>query len=274
MNDNEKRNMKSRMKWQQVILILAILAFLTGLVIVSAVSYFQTEQSFQTLNDKNIVFLGVSFGMMISNAFSLLFQYGQNAVLFIRKSFLDDDKWFEIVGYPVSQKDVALWIFFLFAGIDALTNCLWYYQTVEPNENIVLRIVISIVGYSAMIVSVFVEEAIGFTLDALMKAFSGLKEIVKWEKRKENSENREQGGRGDEKQQTPYRGDRPSNFDPDKNKPNFNDPRMRQPYQNQPNQNPQRPQDKQSQNQTGFRKPSVMPPDRDMNRNNRDFHEL
>ena len=81
MDERQKREMKSKMKWQQVILVLAIFAFIVGLGIVSAVSYFQTEQSFANLNDPNIIFLGLVIGNWISNAFSLLFQYGQNAVL-------------------------------------------------------------------------------------------------------------------------------------------------------------------------------------------------
>lgn len=245
MNENDKRNLKSKMKWQQIILVLAIFAFLVGLGIVSAVSYFQTEQSFQNLNDPNIVFLGINFGMMISNAFSLLFQYGQNAILFIRKVFLDDDELFDVMGKSISQKDIALWVFFLFAGIDALTNCLWYYQTVEPNENMVLRVVVSIVGYSAMIVSVFVEEAIGYTLDALTRAWSGLVDIIRLENRKSRVV------------ETPNTNDRNSN----QNTRNVHLP----PYSNQnTNNNGRRPEQP-----SPFRQPSPssIPPDFNANRN-------
>lgn len=256
MNDIDKRNMKSRMKWQQIILVLAIFAFLVGLGIVSAVSYFQTEQSFQNLNDPNIVFLTVNFGMMISNAFSLLFQYGQNAILFIRKIFLDDDELFEVMGKSISQKDVALWVFFLFAGIDALTNCLWYYQTVEPNENMVLRVVVSIVGYSAMIVSVFVEEAIGYTLDALTRAWSGLIDIIRLENRRSRVA------------ETPSANDKNLNQNRPFQNNNNNQNNNRQPYNSNQNNNNSGRRPEQS---SPFRQPSHLNIHPDFNeRGNRD----
>lgn len=176
---------REMMVWTQVLSVLMFFGFTIGLVILSVASFFQTESAFRSANDSSIVFFGISFGNVISYAFALLFQYGQNIALFIRKHFFErDEVVFSVWGRDVTQKEIALWVFFFCAGVDSITNIIWFHTTVEPVSNFVINLLLKIVGYSAMVVVVFAEEALGWALDAVFKAFDQLRSAVEYNNRK------------------------------------------------------------------------------------------
>lgn len=179
MNTNKAQEARPRMKWEQIILVVALLLFLVGLGTVSIVSFFQTETAFKGLNDPNIK----GIGGFISIAFAFIFQYGQNAALYIRKKFCNDKTLFTLYTWDISDKTIALWVFWIFAMVDALTNIIWFYQTVEKNPDPFLNVVVNVLGYAAMILAVGVEEILGKALDAFSRATGELKTLLEWEKK-------------------------------------------------------------------------------------------
>jgi hypothetical protein len=184
MVNSKARDALPRMKWEQIILVLAIGLLIIGLGVVSIVSFFQTETAFRNLNDSEIK--GV--GSLISVAFAFIFQYGQNAALYIRKKFCNGKIIYSLYTWEVSDKTIFLGIFWLFAAVDALTNIVWFYKTVEINPDPFLNAIVRVLGYAAMILAVGVEEALGKALDAFSHALSELKVIFELEVRTKKSE--------------------------------------------------------------------------------------
>jgi hypothetical protein len=184
--NNNAQNGRNRMVWQQRIIVTALVLLLIGLVIASFVSFFQTELAFRPLNDVNIPLIGG----LISYAFAFIFQYGQNAALYIRQKFCTGKTLFTIpfLGWDISDKTSLFALFLLFAIVDAATNVIWFYRNVETNTDVFLDIIVKGIGYLAMFAVVFVEEALGWVLDALSKATKEMKEILKWENLSKKSE--------------------------------------------------------------------------------------
>jgi len=173
------------MKWNQIVLVITIILCIVGLGVVSVVSFFQTETAFRGLNDSSIVGLG----LFISIAFAFVFQYGQNAALYIRKKFATGKKILTLFTWDITDSTILMIIFWIFAAVDALTNIVWFYRTVENNPDPFLNVVVKILGYSAMLLAVFVEEVFGVVMDALSRAIKELKSILEWEKKNHSEDN-------------------------------------------------------------------------------------
>jgi hypothetical protein len=175
-----------RMKWTQVILVVTFILCLVGAGIISIVYFFQTESAFRPLNDS-----GILLGRAISFAFAFVFQYGQNVSLFMRKKFCSGKIIFRVpfFDWEVSDRACFMIVFIVFAAVDALTNVIWFYRTVETNPDPFIDATVKTLGYTGMILAVFVEEAIGGIMDALSKAMKELKSILAWEKKNHSGEN-------------------------------------------------------------------------------------
>lgn len=184
-----EKNSRDRMKWTQMILIFAFMLFIPALIAISIVSFLQTESAFQVMNDSTLSFLGMSIGSYISYFMAIIFQYGQNVALFIRKHFLTDDIVLDNTFFQMSEKDLAMGGFIVCAVIDAGTNVIWFAANVDTHPDPILNIVIKTVGYAAMIVIIFVEETLGWAIDGFSKAMSQLKSITQYDKKKSSSEN-------------------------------------------------------------------------------------
>jgi hypothetical protein len=184
-------NIATKMKWTQIVLIVALILCLTGLGTVSIVSFFQTETAFRGLNDPNIPMLG----MAISYAFAFIFQYGQNAALYIRKKFCSGKTVFTLFSWDVTDKDLLMAAFCILAAVDAITNIVWFYSTVEANPDKFIDGMVKFLGYSAMILAVFVEEALGAVLDALSRALKELKSLMDWGRKSRGTNNTPAGFR-------------------------------------------------------------------------------
>lgn len=184
-----EKNSRDRMKWTQMILIFAFMLFIPALIAISIVSFLQTESAFQVMNDSTLSFLGMSIGSYISYFMAIIFQYGQNVALFIRKHFLTDDVVVENSFFQMSEKDLAMGAFIVCAVIDAGTNVIWFAANVDTHADPILNIIIKTVGYAAMIVIIFVEETLGWAIDGFSKAMNQLKSITQYDKKKNSSEN-------------------------------------------------------------------------------------
>jgi hypothetical protein len=176
------------MYWSHFVIVLTLIFTFIALVGISIVSFFQTERAFQGFNDPTIVVLGFSIGDYISILFAMAAQYTQNVALYIKKYFCSDKVIFrseipllgEIEIFDTSLADTAFWVS---AVIDSLTNVVWFYQSVIPPSDAILKVLINVIGYGAMFAVVFAEEAIGVVLDALKNSIRQLKDIRASEKR-------------------------------------------------------------------------------------------
>jgi len=183
-----EKNSRDRMKWTQMILIFAFMLFIPALIAISIVSFLQTESAFQVMNDSTLSFVGMSIGSYISYFMAIIFQYGQNVALFIRKHFLTDEVVIENSFFQMSEKDLAMGAFIVCAVIDAGTNVIWFAANVDTHPDPILNIVIKTVGYAAMIVIIFVEETLGWAIDGFSKAMNQLKSITQYDKKKTSAE--------------------------------------------------------------------------------------
>lgn len=234
MDTRDKKDLQTRLIWSQRILVMASFLVVVVLIFISAVSLLQTESAFQTLNDSNISILGITIGNAISWAFAIFFQYGQNVVLYMRKKFCKNTVVFEFMNTDFTDKKLMLFAFFLFAGVDALTNIVWYYKTVELIPDPLLNVVISVIGYTAMVVAVFSEEGLGWALDSFSKANKELADLNKWEK----INNRNEKNAAERESATSAQNEKPTHQYNPQHRPNHPNQPTHTP-QHHPNQNSQ-----------------------------------
>jgi hypothetical protein len=209
--------------FSKLIVVVTMFAVIAGLGAISIASLWQTESSFQPLNDPTLIVGGFALGAYISWAFAFIFQYTQNAALYIRKHFCTGKKVYEsevpFLGWEIELTDyqIADFAFWVSAFIDALTNVVWFYRTVEIPTDLVLGWMLRIIGYSAMIVSVGVEEAMGIVLDALKRSIGELFESMKPMKKMGQQMNNKPQQNNNPSRQEP----RPSEQRPNQNQQNF-----------------------------------------------------
>ncbi len=163
---NELRNAeKSKKVWETRITAITLALCLIGLIGASIVSFFQTMRAFVPLNDPT-TFLGTGIAFL----FALIFQYGQNAALYVKVHYTSGKEIF----WGITDSALCLIIFGVCAVIDAGTNCYWLY--LQP-DIIAQPIYFRVIEYSAMILVVFVEEVIGKVLQAFSHSLTMLKKI-------------------------------------------------------------------------------------------------
>jgi hypothetical protein len=188
VNTSKNKDEATKLYWSQAIIVIALFLVFVSLVGISVISLSQTEQAYQSLNDPLLVVWGFAIGNYISILFALVTQYSQNAALYIKKHFCKNQIVFKsellIIGdIEIRDNQIADFVFWVSAGIDALTNIIWFYTTVAIPVDIILGTMLRVVGYGSMVASVFAEEAMGIVLDAFRKAKKQLDEISKWEKK-------------------------------------------------------------------------------------------
>jgi hypothetical protein len=193
--EQKNRNEIGKLYYSQLIVVWAIRVCIIGFAILSVFSLMQTESSYQPMNDGDMNLFGFQFGLYISIVLALVTQYIQNVALYAKKHMCVGDVVFEselpfIGKFKLTDRKIADFVFWASAGIDALTNVIWFYLTVEISWDI-LGIMIAIVGYTMMILLVFVEEGIGFLLDAHKKANRQLKDIAIQQNRLKEQEEKE-----------------------------------------------------------------------------------
>ena len=167
----------SKLKWVQVMLFAAATAVVIALVILSALSYLQTEIAFRPFNDSTIYLFGFAIGSYISHLFAVVFQYGQNVALGLRAMLKRDTKLFTVLGFDVTDRNLALGFFIMSAIIDAGTNIIWMESVWSPSGNAIRDFIIRLVGWAVMGFSVFFEELIGVVIDFWSYALKKVRDI-------------------------------------------------------------------------------------------------
>lgn len=165
----------NKQKWEAIIVTITLLFCVIGLAGLSYISFFQTLFAFKPLNDPTMIVGGVAVGNWVAFLCALLFQYGQNAALYIRKVYGTDKIAFNVMGFfNVRNSDTYLIVFAVCAIIDAGTNIIWLSSQPEvANQAFYFKVI----EYSVMALLVFVEEVLGITLQALSHSIEKLKEI-------------------------------------------------------------------------------------------------
>jgi hypothetical protein len=173
-----KENIFNKMFWYSLISVITTFLLLIGLIGISIVSFFQTNKTFEPLNDPSIIIFTLPFGMWISLFMSFIVQYGQNVALIVIALFCKNIVIFQIGKIKITDTNIAWIIFWITAITDAATNIVWFMTTVEIPDDIITGTIVRLIGYGTMILSIFSEEALGIVLDSFSKSLEQLKKIV------------------------------------------------------------------------------------------------
>jgi len=218
LNPQRNANLQKR-KFEMGIVTTTLFLCVVGLFGMSLMSFFQTQSAFIPLNDPTMVFEGIEFGSTIAFLCALIFQYGQNAALYVKNHYTSGKVIINLFGMFNIKDTTLCWIaFWICAGIDAGTNCLWLYNQPDIRKQ---NPIFQSIEYAAMIGIVFVEEVLGIVLQSFMHSFTLWKQVSISDKnetgRKVN--NNDGNNRYINPSQQPQRND--SKYQP-KNKPNQN----------------------------------------------------
>lgn len=168
-------NNNNKAKWEAIIVTFTLILCAIGLAGLSYISFFQTLFAFLPLNDPSMIVGGVAVGNWVAFLCACIFQYGQNAALYIRKIYGTDKVLFNVMGFfDIRNKDIYLIVFGICALIDGGTNMIWLAS--QP-EVALQPLYFKVVEYSVMGLLVFVEEVLGITLEALSHSMKTLKGI-------------------------------------------------------------------------------------------------
>jgi hypothetical protein len=186
-NTNATDNDWSNLVWVQGIGLLTLSFLFGGVIVLSLASYVQTEMAFSSMNDPTTTLFGWKIGNLLSHAMAMLFQYGQNGALLyrvFRKGERVLFKWSR-GRKKFTDKDAALILFGIFALVDAGTNVLWLYDrrasaSLESSESIdkTRNLIAGFFGYGAMVLVVFVEEALGIVLELWNNTFGKFQDAL------------------------------------------------------------------------------------------------
>ncbi|MFH2029189.1 MAG: hypothetical protein ABIJ40_01005 [Bacteroidota bacterium] len=182
---NPKRNgEKEKKKWEMIITTITLGLCIVGLIGISIISFFQTLYAFLPLNDPTMEMGGIGVGCWIAFLFALVFQYGQNAALYVRQHYAAGKRILNVFGlYDLTDRGAYMGVFLICSLIDAGTNCIWLYN----QKDIAMQpIYFQIIEYGAMILIVGVEEVLGIVLQAFNHSKANLRLILL----KERTDNR------------------------------------------------------------------------------------
>jgi hypothetical protein len=184
MNRTQLPNELGGLKYVALVNLLSFIAVSIVLIFISGASLVQTISAFRALEDAELVVAGVSIGLFLPIAYGVLFQYGKNVALYIRKYYCDTKTIFIIpfVEWRISTSSLAMFAFWVCAIVDAATNVLWFYRNVEMTGDPIVDGLVVVTGYPAMIGIVFVEELLGIVFQGLRRSFRELKSINEREK--------------------------------------------------------------------------------------------
>jgi hypothetical protein len=165
----------SKEKWEAIIVTVTLFFCVIGLAGLSYISFFQTLFAFKPLNDPTMIVGGVAVGGWVAFLCACIFQYGQNAALYIRKIYGTNKVIFNFMGFfDVKNSDIYLIVFSICALIDGGTNIIW----LDSQPEVALQATyLKVIEYSVMALLVFVEEVLGITLQAFSHSIQHLKEI-------------------------------------------------------------------------------------------------
>jgi len=166
------------LKYVSLINLFAMFAVAVTLAAISIASLLQTISAFNKMADPTLPILG----MLLPIAYGVLFQYGQNAALYIRQHYCDSRTIFYLWEFGVTSRHIAMGVFIVCAFVDAATNVLWFYRSVEPSGDILTDSLVMAIGYPSMILVVFAEEVFGRVLQALRRVMNEYKSIKQREK--------------------------------------------------------------------------------------------
>ncbi len=235
---NPQRNASaSKRKFEVGIATLTLFLCVIGLLGMSVMSFFQTQSAFIPLNDPTMVFQDIQFGSWIAFLAALIFQYGQNAALYVKNTYATGKVFINLFGLWEIKDTTICWIvFWTCAAIDAGTNCLWLYNQQDIRKQ---PIVFQVIEYFAMVAIVAVEEVLGIVLQALAHSFTLFKQIIASERKTPRTVKEETlSTQPRQTTQTPPK----STYQP-QNKPNSNNDRSNNPSYQRPQQS-QTPQGK------------------------------
>ena len=173
-----KKSELESLKYVTGVNLVAIFSVALALVAVSVASLFQTITAFSAMADKSIPYLGAFLPIF----YGVLFQYGQNAALYTRRYYCDKKILFRFLYWRVTSSDIAMSVFIVCAFVDGVTNVLWFVRTVEPSADMFSYILVRAIGYPTMILIVFVEESLGYALQALRRVINEYKSISERER--------------------------------------------------------------------------------------------
>jgi len=165
-------------KYVTLINLLAILAVTATLVVVSVASLLQTISAFKNMADPTLPILGI----FLPIAYGVLFQYGQNAALYVRSNYCDNKKIFAIGDFVFTSSNIAMGVFIVCAFVDGFTNVLWFYRSVEMTGDNFTDYLVMAIGYPSMVLVVFAEEVLGRVLQALRRVWREYKSIKERER--------------------------------------------------------------------------------------------
>jgi hypothetical protein len=175
-------NVISKHKYLALINVLAMVTVLIALLGMSYASLMQTIQAFALWEDPTL-----SIGIYLPILLGVLFQYGQNAALYLRKRFGSNKQLQQ--GFPdwLTTNNIALSVFAVCALVDGATNILWFEKVVVTSltSNILIY---RVIGWLGMSLLVFVEEVLGWVLDGLSLSWKEYRSITVAERRMTNNQ--------------------------------------------------------------------------------------
>lgn len=168
----------AELKYVSFINLMAMIAVAITLAAISIASLLQTISAFDNMADPSLPILG----MLLPVAYGVLFQYGQNAALYIRQHYCDNRKIFAIGDAIVTSSNIAMGVFIVCAFVDGFTNVLWFYRSVEMTGDKFTDGLVMAIGYPSMVLVVFAEEVLGRVLQALRRVWREYKSIKERER--------------------------------------------------------------------------------------------
>lgn len=167
-----------QLRYVTLVNLLALFLVVVTLAIVSLASLLQTIRAFSNMADPTLPM----FGMFLPIAYGVLFQYGQNAALYIRQYYCDDVPLLRLGDVVITSRNLAMGVFFVCAFVDGFTNVLWFYRSVEMTGDKFTDYLVMIIGYPCMVLIVFAEEVFGRVLQALRRVKNEYRSIKERER--------------------------------------------------------------------------------------------
>ena len=170
-------NVISKHKYLALINVLALMVVLVALLGLSYASLTQTIQAFAAWADPTL-WIGIYLPILLG----LLFQYGQNAALYLRKRFGSNRILQDAFPKWLTTNNISISMFVICAIVDVATNILWFEKNVvaDLSSNVPIY---RLIGWLGMALLVFVEEVLGWVLDGLSLSAKEYMSIIEAEKR-------------------------------------------------------------------------------------------
>jgi len=202
-NNENKKAENQPMKYPTLMKLIAAFAVLVGMGLLSIASFLQTMDGFSTIGDPEMILFGIPLGAALPFIYAIVFQYGQNVALLVREYLTHDKVIWEndntFLPITITDTKLATMVFVLCAVVDAGTNILWMANNWSPSGVIIKDVASVVIGYSAMIAVVFVEEGMGMVAQAMSKSYHIYRDIVI--KERLAAKNNNQSNKGNDQQQ-------------------------------------------------------------------------